>query len=340
MNQTISRCLVSAACLAVTALSPAQSAVRGGGVARSQDPAPSRERIQVRLAEVISMLEEEDLSPEQREMARKKLQEIMERLRKEQAQGQGEGGARGMGGGSPIEVSGAKVAEPGSRIRGRVVRVQSGDGRVVEVQGREGHEVEVFEIAPEADARPRMNLLGATEAAEAPAAPKPPKAPKAEKPPKAPKPPQAPTRISLSTPAEPAQVAEEHEMRALLQVEREMDIARAAERRVARGRDEASRARHDALIELQRAHLAEAEARDRAAASEPRSRVGQRAKRVVEVEDDDAEIRAMIDEMRAEMREIRALMQQIRSRSQEARDEAMEPASGDAPLRVRALGGR
>ena len=80
---TLIRCV--AATLAATTLLLAQSAPLPSRT-RTADKPPERasERMQVRLAEVIAMLEEDDLSPEQRVQAKKKLEEIVARLREAQ----------------------------------------------------------------------------------------------------------------------------------------------------------------------------------------------------------------------------------------------------------------
>ena len=103
MNQTITKFLLAAACVAATpSLTTAQFVISGSAPAPAKklDPQPSRGQMQVRLAEVLSILEEEDLSPEQRAKAKAKVQELLERLAKESADavrgsaGGGRAGAR------------------------------------------------------------------------------------------------------------------------------------------------------------------------------------------------------------------------------------------------------
>jgi hypothetical protein len=73
----------AAATLAATTFLFAQSALvpAAGGAQAPKTTNISPERLQVRLAEVIAMLEEDDLTPEQRDAAKKKLQEISARLK-------------------------------------------------------------------------------------------------------------------------------------------------------------------------------------------------------------------------------------------------------------------
>lgn len=71
---------LAVASFATFTLLPAQSAPVAR-VQRSADKATATEKMQVRLAEVITMLEEDDLTPEQRAAARKKLEEIVRNLR-------------------------------------------------------------------------------------------------------------------------------------------------------------------------------------------------------------------------------------------------------------------
>ncbi len=75
------------AALASTTLLLAQGGSSGPTPSRASTPPPAvnTERLQVRLAEVIAMLDEDDLTPEQRSMAKKKLEEIAAKLRAAQA---------------------------------------------------------------------------------------------------------------------------------------------------------------------------------------------------------------------------------------------------------------
>lgn len=152
MNPTnLIRC--AAATLAAATLLTAQSAPLPS---TTQDPSPrapkaeprSTERMQVRLAEVIAMLEEDDLSPEQRAQAKKKLQEIVARLR---------------------ETPAAATTPAPSPSRPRTLTFRSaegGEGKVV--------------LVPQEPAPPATPAMPAMPG-KAPKPPKPPKAPKPEK---------------------------------------------------------------------------------------------------------------------------------------------------------------
>src|SRR5262245_37388690 len=81
MNKTLWSCLLSAACIAATTVwIPAQAAPSGGVRAPAQGP-DSSERVQRRLAEVIALLEGDDLTAEEQAKARKTLQDIVAQLR-------------------------------------------------------------------------------------------------------------------------------------------------------------------------------------------------------------------------------------------------------------------
>lgn len=86
MNQSLMRCLLSAACIAATSLSSvAQSAPAGRSDAKRSAASPSREQMQIRIAEVMSMLEEDQLTDEQRARALAKLADIRDQLARERA---------------------------------------------------------------------------------------------------------------------------------------------------------------------------------------------------------------------------------------------------------------
>jgi hypothetical protein len=80
------------AALATAFVLPAQSApARATKPNQAQGEAKADEKVQTRLAEVIAMLEEEDLTPEQRAEAKKKLKEIGARLKQDAAKAQAGG---------------------------------------------------------------------------------------------------------------------------------------------------------------------------------------------------------------------------------------------------------
>lgn len=146
-----------AATLAATTLLLAQSAPQPRAASRSA--APGNERMQVRLAEVIAMLEEDDLTPAQRAEAKKKLEEIRARLRAE---------------------STPPPPKPPAAPRGVDVAPAAPD-----------EAVDVFEAKPTPRAGRRV-LAPVVPDAPMPQEPTPPpSAPKAAKAPKAPKPPKA-----------------------------------------------------------------------------------------------------------------------------------------------------
>lgn len=179
MNPTILiRCIV--ATLAATTLLTAQSAPAERAKARAETKAETKsgERMQVRLAEVIAMLEEDDLSPEQRAMAKKKLEEIVARLRE------------------------APTPPP-------TPSAPSAPARVRELLETRGFGVAEAPAAPAPSSRPRTFTFKSAEGGEGtmviggqdPVAPAAPSAPaKAPKPPKAPKAPKAPKPDSVTMP--------------------------------------------------------------------------------------------------------------------------------------------
>lgn len=193
MNPIILKCLLSTVCFAVPSLVlPAQS---GRGVTappEAQDPSPkptaAKERMQVRLAEVLAMLDEDDLSPAQRLKVKAKLQEVMERLAKEQATESGSATAPGRNARSVLRTV---DGEPKPRVRARVIETEGEPGKVVRVMGAEGGEVEVVELAEIAEIAEMGESAELAEVVE-PAAPAPAKSPRAPKDPRAPKAPKAP----------------------------------------------------------------------------------------------------------------------------------------------------
>lgn len=206
MNQSIVMRLLAAACAtAVVSSLPAQSApaVRSGSRAVApqvaQDPtatpkrAEAGDKVQVRLAEVMAMLEEDDMTPEQQQKALKKLAEVADRLKQDRAVAS----TRSVGGTVARVASPAAPADaaqdsagfgasagPGQSSGGGVARVRSSG----QSSGGFG-----AATAPET-----LDKLAQLEALGVPMPPKPAKAPKA---PKAAKPPK-----DAAAPAAPADV--------------------------------------------------------------------------------------------------------------------------------------
>lgn len=162
------------AALATAFVLPAQSEpARPAAPRAGKQEAKADEKVQTRLAEVIAMLEEDDLSPEQRAEAKKKLKEIGDRLRKDAA-------AKGKDAALPPEAEGLEVI-------GDDVIVHSKDGvYFVKPRAEPSRAVEGFPavIGEPVEGRRVMGLAPET---GAPAAPNPPRAPKAPRPPKPPK---------------------------------------------------------------------------------------------------------------------------------------------------------
>jgi hypothetical protein len=135
MTKTIVRSLLAAAVAAALALhAPAQSAD-----STPQPAAPPKavvlgevldtERLQVRLAEVMSILEEDDLSPELKEQALAKLKDVRERLRK-QGRLMGVGGVAGTKAPAKVRSSGGPVAI----VNGEPMQLRTLSGTLAEVK--------------------------------------------------------------------------------------------------------------------------------------------------------------------------------------------------------------
>lgn len=334
MNQSVKRSLLSIACIAATSLAvTAQSAV----AVKRQDPSPARDQVKVRLAEVIAMLEEDDLTPEQRAHAKAKLREIVERL----AQQSDDQVARGRD---------FVVKSEAPPVRWRLH--SQGDG-----------DIAVVEVAPAMPGMPGQ----AAEPPAPPDAPLPPKAPRAPK--------IARARVVEVAPEgavadEPVEVELRRFRAAQADHEKQVVTLRRAAERLTKERAELDVAAHDHVVRaLEKAREAERDAEratrrvriekvDAEAAKNRdekpmRFRVlgGDRAAAIElhEEADDEHELRAMIDEMRAEMSEIRALIRELRSRARdEDEDDGDNPrygaglfapaSTGPAP-RLRTLGG-
>ena len=125
-------------------LAPA-TPVAPGASAAPKASAVSTERLQVRLAEVIAMLEEDDLTAEQRAQAKKKLEEISVRLRAASKPAEAPKAVAGKALAErdlAVMVDAAKAAESPARVR--VVR-QNAEG---------GESVQEVAVAPVATAGP------------------------------------------------------------------------------------------------------------------------------------------------------------------------------------------
>jgi hypothetical protein len=182
------------ATLATTTLLLAQSAAPAGpsGPRAATKPSPvSTERLQVRLAEVIAMLDEDDLTPEQRAMAKKKLEEIATRLRAAQAVPPSPAvaaPAAPMAPVAPMPPAELEVVEVAPGANARALR----RARVVAPDGTRGDLVE----------------LEASTEAMPPQDPAPPKAPKA---------PRASRALKVLTPDAPPATSEKARSRVLYQ---------------------------------------------------------------------------------------------------------------------------
>lgn len=186
---TLAACLAALSGRAFAQSAPLPMRSTGGMSAaapaeRAQEPKPAKsegaDKVRVRLAEVISMLEEEQLSPEQQRKALAKLTEVVDRLDKERATA---GANRSLGGmtlGSGAQGGVAHGLGGGMATAPVAPRLLSGQ-RVVTVEGTE----------PGNDKPARARVLGvplppqpgmpsaAPEAPQPPAPPRPARAPRA-----------------------------------------------------------------------------------------------------------------------------------------------------------------
>lgn len=143
---------LAVASFATFTLLPAQSAPVAR-VQRSADKATATEKMQVRLAEVITMLEEDDLTPEQRAAARKKLEEIVHNLRHKEtatlelAEVAGPTPPR-----APSAPKAARAPKPPKPVEGFEIAPM-----VVEVEGGEG-EAKVLRLKAQALAQAGKHL--------------------------------------------------------------------------------------------------------------------------------------------------------------------------------------
>ncbi|MFY9341521.1 MAG: hypothetical protein WAT39_03465, partial [Planctomycetota bacterium] len=212
---------VALATLAATFCLPAQSApVARTKAATAATSAPANaERLQVRLAEVIAMLEEDDLTAEQRAEAKKKLVEIQQKLKAAPPAPRATALAPAGAVAAPIEGQWTDVAPADGATRTFVVEGHTGDQpvavargllglrgltvRAADSKGEAAVVVEGAEVAQPVVVAPGQRVLtlrsgeGESEVAivvapESTQDPKPAQEPKAPKPPKAPKAPKAP----------------------------------------------------------------------------------------------------------------------------------------------------
>lgn len=375
----VMRMLAAASAVAVMTSLSAQSAPAAGQVwlSTTQDPAAppkatapkaraEADRVQVRLAEVMAMLEEDEMSPELQQKALAKLAEVAKRLKEERA------------------ADAPRTTSPGGL---------GGIARVLPAQPPAPDSRPVFGTMP---AFPSNDKVAQVEALGVPMPSRPAKAPKPPKAPKAPKVPGAPEAVpGVVVDVDPlgpgryrvytsnGQPVDVHGGQAEV-AEKVAETSRAVAKRFAEQRaaaaesndevnvllqrigkqkaqaaEEMAEARAKVEIALQNAKVAQDQARakfevaerlrsegaiERARAQTERALNTARARvdsvaparaRTLrtEVETDDAEIRATIDEMRAEMREIRQLMQEIRRRAQsEAQSEGASGGSSGGPV--------
>ncbi|HEU4420011.1 MAG TPA: hypothetical protein VFT55_13845 [Planctomycetota bacterium] len=294
MNKTLWSCLLSAACIAATTVwIPAQAAPSAGVRAPAQG-ADTNERVQRRLAEVIAMLEGDDLTAEEQAKARKTLQDIVAQLRKTSASRRPslapvESGAPEVRAGEGLEVRRPRAASAQGGVAGVEVEGETPKGRrgrAVEGQ-RGGYEVEAPAVGT------------------APKAPKPSKEARAE----------AKRSKASQTPVAPPTPQTPKTRRAYADYEE-----------VERAREGAAKARADATERPAPARALRG-APDAGGYAGPSLRTRTAPARARAAEADEAEIRAMIDEMRKEMREIRSLMQKIRQQAHDEEDDDGAPHS-------------
>jgi hypothetical protein len=299
MSPTVLRSFLSAAVFAAATLSsPAQVAVK----TRKQEPAPADERVQLRLAEVIAMLEEDELSDEQRQKARRKLTEIADRLKQQGARAAA--GDKGVTNWRVLREDGTDSSRPAKVEVRRLDPEAMVELELAQVEAaQEGVRAFRIEVEDEDMARPAK-------------APRPPKAPKAPRAPKAPK------AVVVEQSDDGTQIVV-REVAELDDVTGEVH-ARVAERRA---REEAERAHATAEILLERTRAEPRRTKDRQKvlmeleeADAARADAVRRAEKA-HAAGEQAEVRAMIEEMREEMREIRELIRRIRERAAESAPE-------------------
>ena len=189
------------AALATAFLLPAQSAPAAPSqpskarASQAESKAKAMDKVQTRLAEVISMLEEDDLSPEQRAVAMDKLKEIVARLQQD-----------GKKATAPMLI--AKNAQIETHDDHVVMRSKDGVYLVAPGKAVETREVEGFPVGTGGAV---AELLVPDQPPKAPSAPKAPKAPKAAKAPKAPR---APMVLDVPSPPDAPEFPAKVEFRA------------------------------------------------------------------------------------------------------------------------------
>jgi hypothetical protein len=315
------------AALATVFVLPAQSAPsRATKPAQAQGEAKADEKVQTRLAEVIAMLEEDDLSPEQRAEAKKKLKEIVDRLRKDAV-------AKGKEAALLPKAEGLEVIGDGDHV---IVHSKEGV-YFVKPKLEPARAVEGFPavIGEPVEGRRVMGLAPET---VAPAAPNPPRAPKAPRPPKPPKfpspievpaAPDAPPVPDLADPVAPmsvegmplpkprprvtrTRVVETHEqpVEAVEGFPVEVQFEAPAELRWAEAKGALEEARAEAEVEGRRLKL------KYRALDEARARLDEARQSELE-----ASVRHRADAVRAKVEAERA---QLQERSKQTRDKAAE----------------
>jgi hypothetical protein len=345
----VMRMLATASAIAVMTSLSAQSSGTPGQVwlSRTQDPASApkvattkvraeaKDRVQVRLAEVMAMLEEDEMSPELQQKALAKLAEVAKRLKEERAAETPR--APGLGGimrvapmqndafGVPMPPTPAKAPKPPKAPK--AAKAPKVPDAPFAAEGNPP--VMVFEATPEGDVGHRIHFLNGKAAEQYVA-----QAEVAEKI-------ADQARVKSMRLAEVREGAAESndEVRVLLQ--RIGQQKAQAEEEVAKVRAEADAAREQAKVARDEARAnREIAVRARSLADVERVQkdaIRARVERAAPVRErmrsaapaaDDGDIRATIDEMRAEMREIRQLMQEIRKRAQS--EEAVELKTSSA----------
>lgn len=301
--KTLFRFAVAVVAAATCALAQAAPAERS----RTRPEPRGDDRVQVRLAEVIALLEEEDLTPDQRAKARAKLEDIVAQLRRRAAeviefQG-GEVVVRTQPP-APAEAPSAPTPPRPPKAPKPPKPAKAAAPVIVEVGPAEPgqHELRVRQLQVETEAEAHGAEAG------------------------------QPRRW---------RVLAEHAQRAAEEARAHADKVRADSRVLLERAHAAAPVPRDRVDGLRRAALEhKARAESEAEAEAPRARLRVRA---VEVPDDggagDGEIRALIEEMRAEMREIREMMLQLRKQARQASPGAPAGGAGQAKVRpARVLG--
>lgn len=285
--KTLSRFAVAVVAAAACALAQAAPAERS----RPRSEPRGDDRVQVRLAEVIALLEEEDLTPDQRAKARAKLEDIVAQLRR-----RADEVIEFRGGDLVVRTQqpAAPAEAPQPPSPPKPAKAPKPPKAPKPAKAAEPVIVEVAPAEPGERERVRVRKLRAETEAEAHGA-------------------EAGQRRVWLEFAEHAQKAAE-QARAhadKVRAESRMLLERAHTEAIDM-RDRAEGARR-ALLERKARADAEGEA------EAPRARLRVRTVDVPSAgEPADGEIRALIEQMRAEMREIREMMLQLRKQARQA----------------------